>query len=82
MAYQRIVFMQNEEAEEALAILDDQGEEAAIDHLAQWDNGDEGEEFPETAAGSSDDVHETEDGYILTYNRRLGYIGLERKIEN
>lgn len=80
--YQRIVFMQGEEADEALAILDEHGEDAAVEHLSQWDYGDGGGEImDEPASGDSDDVHETEDGYRLSYNTRLGYIGLESIIQ-
>jgi hypothetical protein len=74
--YQRIVFLQGEEADEPLAILDRDGEEAALDYLAQWDYGDAGEEFDEPASGTSDYVFES-DHYRLSWNVRLGYIGLE-----
>lgn len=76
--YTLIVFLQGEDADEPLAILDSQGESAAIDYLAQWDYGDAGEDFDEPSSGTDDDVHETDDGYRLSYNTRLGYIGLER----
>lgn len=76
--YTRIVFMQGEEADEALDILREDGEDAAIDYLAEWDYGDAGEDFDEPSSGTDDDVHETDDGYRLSYNTRLGYIGLER----
>lgn len=78
--YQRIVFCQGEDANEPLRILDEQGEEAAIEYLAQWDMDPPGELFDESSAGSDDDVFESDDGYILSYNTRLGYIGLERKL--
>lgn len=80
MRYQRIVFMQGEEADEPLAILDNDGTEAAVEFLAQWDM-EPGEEFNEPASGDSDDVYETDDGLRLSWNTRLGYIGLERVIE-
>jgi len=76
--YQRIVFFQNsEDSDEPLRILDERGEDAAIEYLAQWDCGDAGEEFDEPASGDSDDVYESDDGYRLSWNTRLGYIGLE-----
>lgn len=74
--YQRIVFLQGEEADEALAILDNDGTEAAMDYLAQWDYGDAGEEFDEPSSGSDDDVYEDEH-HRMSWNSRLGYIGLE-----
>lgn len=76
--YKRIVFMQGTDAYEALQILDEQGEEAAIDFLAQWDYGDygEAEEFNVPMSGEDDDVIEN-GHYRLSYNIRLRYIGLE-----
>ena len=79
MAFQRIVFMQGEDAQEALDILDNDGTDAAIEYLAQWDM-EPGEIEDESAAGTDDDVYQSDDGYILTYNTRLGYIGLERQV--
>lgn len=34
--YQEITFLQGEAATEAIALLEDQGEEAALDYLKQW----------------------------------------------
>ena len=75
--YQRIVFMQGDDATEPLAILDEAGEIAAIEFLSQWDM-EPGEVFDEPASGTSDYVHETDDGLRLSYNPHHGYIGLER----
>ncbi len=75
---ERIVFMQGEEAEEPLRILDEQGEEAAIEYLAQWHFPGEHETSETPGAGSDDDVYRAEDGFRLSWNTRLGYIGLER----
>jgi hypothetical protein len=77
--YERIVFLQGDEATEAMAMLDEHGEDRLMDHLAQWDCGDRGDVHEEPASGSSDDVHES-NGFRLTYNARLGYCGLERII--
>ena len=74
--YQRIVFMQGDEAEEPLRILDEHGTAAAIEHLAQWYN-EPGEVFEEPASGDDDDTHTDENGYRLSWNTRIGYIGLE-----
>ena len=73
--YERVVIMQNEDANEALQILDNQGEAAAINHLSQWHNPGEHETSEEPGFGGSDSVFES-DGYILSYNERLGYIAL------
>jgi len=79
MAWERIVFMQGEEASDVLGMLDTEGIDSVLDYLAQWDNGDGGDIHAEPASGSSDDVYE-EDGYRLTWNNGLGYIGLEREV--
>lgn len=75
--YERVVFMQGDDADEPLRIIDESGEDAAIEYLAQWDM-EPGEMTDEPASGTDDDVHETDDGFRLSYNTRLGYIGLEK----
>jgi len=79
MPVQRIVFMQGDDADEPLAMLDTEGIESVLDYLAQWDMDDNGELTDEPSAGTSDDTYEV-DGYILTWNNQLGYIGLERRV--
>ena len=84
--YSRIVFLQGEEADEPLRILDESGQDAAIEYLAGWDYGDDDDTHDEAASGDDDDVYETSpigplgDRYRLSYNTRLGYIGLERVV--
>lgn len=41
MKYCRIVFLQGDEANEALEILDSDGAESVIEYLSQWDYGKE-----------------------------------------
>ena len=82
MKYERIVFLQGEEASTALDELEAHGEEETIEYLAQWDMGDRGEITDEPASGGNDFVYESNDGYRLSYNPWLGYIGLERIIED
>ena len=80
---ENIIFLQsNDEVnEEAFRLLNEEGETAVVEYLKQWHYpGEHGTtDFP--AAGSSDDTFRTADGYILTFNRRLGYIGLEYQEE-
>ena len=76
-----IVFIQNEEAEEPLRILEDQGEGAALRYLRQWDyREDEVEVYDENPGGSGDSVYR-EGNYILTYNTSLCYIELCKIME-
>jgi hypothetical protein len=77
--YYEIVFMQGEEADEPLKILEDKGEAKVIDYLSDWDYGAEMEHTKiEAPWGPDDDTFEKDD-YILSYNTKLGYIGLVRK---
>lgn len=92
--YERIIFMQGDDANEPLDILysrenghsfpyylgaTDESIKAAFAYLGQWDNGDPGEESDTPSAGTADDTW-TQDGYILSANLGLGYIGLERVV--
>jgi hypothetical protein len=77
MAYQRIIFFQNEQADEALKILNDDGWEAAIAHLAQWDQGLAGGEISDEPSSGDADCVKEDDHYRLSWNSGLGYIGLE-----
>lgn len=76
--YQRIVFLQDDDASEAITIFNDKGFRAAISYLAQWYMDPPDELFDTPAAGTEDDVY-TWKGYILTVNTHFGYIGLEKK---
>jgi hypothetical protein len=87
MPYQNIVFMQSDDADEALRILYDKHDDSVvwswpdkvtetIEHLTQWDMG-EGEVNETSQSGSADD-QKAEGNYILTWHLGLGYIGLER----
>ena len=77
--YERIVFLQNEEADEALRILDEKGEEKAIDYLCQWDCGDGGDIEEGSSAGPYDHTASLA-RYELNYDTRLGYIGLQKRL--
>ena len=84
-----IVFMQDDEADEPLSILANEGEEAAIEYLAQWDYGDETQfasevnghtySSPADCAGTHDTVAIVGD-YAVSYNEGLSYIGLMRRV--
>ena len=75
--YIRIIFLENDNAREALNILENSGKIAAIDFLAQWDYGDRAEIYDKPSHGTNDRVLEHNE-YLLSYNLGLGYIGLER----
>lgn len=81
-----IVFLQGEDADRALDLIDAQGIEAGIDHLSQWDYGAE----TTNAAMVNGDVHDSapvyagdrqaETGnYAMTYNLQGGHVALYRR---
>ena len=79
--YLEIVFIQNEEAETPLKILEEQGEDAAMNYLRQWDySDDDGEIYDRNPGGSGDSAYR-KGNYVMTYNTSLGYIGLCKIID-
>ena len=82
--YENIVFLQGEEADEAMNILTEAGEDEAFSHMLDTYGHLEGELTDEPPWGEEDDVYEKIVGYetfFLSYNTRLGYIGLTKKGE-
>ena len=76
--YERIAFTDGDDADEPLQILDDLGVAAAIDYLAEWHDPGEHETSDELGHGTDDNHYFDENsGYHLSWNSRLGYIGLE-----
>ncbi|MEK0218607.1 hypothetical protein WM014_07290 [Bifidobacterium mongoliense] len=80
-----VVFLQGREADEALDIIQTDGVDAAVEHLARWDYGAE----TDSAAIINRDVHDAipagvldrtaESGqYTLTYNPFMGHVALHR----
>ncbi|HCX85485.1 MAG TPA: hypothetical protein DHV14_10220 [Micrococcales bacterium] len=81
-----VVFLQGNEADTVLDLIDNEGVEAGIDHLSAWDWGNETTE----AAMENGDVHDTapvyagdrqaETGdYAMTYNVQAGHVALYRR---
>jgi len=78
--YATIVYLQGDEAEEPLKILDEDGSDAAIEYLSQWDDGSYDNQRDKLSAGTSD--HKiTKGDYILSYNNSIGYISLDKMIK-
>jgi len=80
MNYANIVFAQGDDATEPLELLDRDGEQAAIEYLAQWDYGEYHDVRDAPSAGTSDYTFKS-GAYVLSYNLRMGYIGLEKIID-
>lgn len=83
-----VVFLQGDEADEALELIDRDGTDAAIEHLAGYDYGEEtvdaalenGYVYDTLPIGAADRVA-TRDVYTLTYNHALGHVGLVREFD-
>lgn len=73
--YEQIVFLDGSDAEEPLRLLYEEGEDAALEYLMHWHYPGEHDALSIPGYGTSDDIYE-KDGYIMSWNTRLGYIGL------
>lgn len=81
-----VVFLQGEQADTVLELIDRDGTDAAIEHLAGYDYGDEtvqaalenGYVYDSPPAGTLDRVA-TRDVYVLTYNPFFGHVSLLRE---
>lgn len=80
-----VVFLQGSEADEVLDLIDRDGPDAAIEHLRNWDYGEEttdaalenGYVYDEPPTGQLDKVVMDGD-YTLTYNPFMGHVSLLR----
>lgn len=80
-----VVFLQGDEADHVLDIIDRDGTDAAIDHLAGYDFGEEttqaalenGYVYDQPPTGALDRTA-TKDAYTLTYSPFLGHVSLLR----
>ena len=79
--YENVVSMQGDDAFQPLEILDSDGPEAALEYLKQWHYPGEHEGSNELGHGTSDEIFE-KDGYIMSWNPRIGYIGLQYDLEH
>lgn len=83
-----VVFLQGEEADQVLDVIERDGTTAAIEHLAGWDYGEEttqaalenGYVYDEPPTGALVRVVTGEDGYTLTYNPFAGHVSLLREL--
>jgi hypothetical protein len=85
-----VVFLQGEEADAVLEMIEKAGHDIALHHLSHWDYGDEtrdaalanGYVYDEIPQSSTDRViHDHGSGYTLTYNRLFGYVSLLRQFD-
>lgn len=83
-----VVFLQGDEADELLDLIDHSGPAAAIEYLQQWDFGDEttdaalanGYVYDRIPAAITDRTVEVDGSpYALTYSPSFGYVSLLRR---
>lgn len=81
-----VVFLQRPEADEVLWLIDRDGAEAAIDHLAGYDYGQETTDAAmengyvyDTPPASALDKEAVQDDYTLIHNPDMGHVGLYRR---
>lgn len=79
--YEDVVFLQGEEAYEPLRILNNDGEDAALNYLKQWHDYGHHMGSDELGHSNSDDVYK-KDNYIMSWNNSLNYIGLQYEFED
>lgn len=73
--YENVVFMQGDDALDALNILDQRGEEMALKHLKQWHYPGKHMKQDQPGYGEADQIYNS-GPYIMSYNTGMGYIGL------
>lgn len=78
--YEDVFFVQGHEADEILELINTKGERAALEYMKQWHYPGEHMTRPEPGHGSDDEIFQR-DGYILSYNPRIGYAGLVYRLE-
>lgn len=80
-----VCFLQGEDAEEVLQMIDDEGIDAALGHVKNWDYGDEttqaalenGHVYEHPPTGHLE--QEVRDGdYVMTYSHSFGHVALYR----
>lgn len=85
-----VVFMQGEDADAVLDMIDRNGPEEVICDLSQWDYGDEtrdaalvnGYVYDEIPQSPTDHViRDDASGHALTFNRHFGYVSLLRHFD-
>jgi hypothetical protein len=74
--YEDVVFLQGDEAYEPLERLDREGPDAALEYLKQWHYPGEHQGSQEETHGVNDKVYR-KDGYTMSWNPALEYIGLQ-----
>ena len=75
--YTSIIFLQDSEADEPMKILEQDGQDACLEHLREWDYGGSDEVALKAPWGANDHLFQIFN-YVVNYNSGLSYIGLTR----
>ena len=85
--YVCLVFFQGSDADEVLDLIDQEGVEQTVTHLAGWDYGQESVDAAIANGGLYDELpwHALDrvvehDGYHMVYNPDLGHVGLYHQV--
>ena len=77
-----IIYIDASEAEESFNILEVFGEDALLEHLKQWEDGDEEivemEELPKSSGHRRHVTNPDGGGYMMEYSYSYGYVALDR----
>ena len=78
--FEQVIFLQDSEADPILTLIDEEGESAAIRVLKEWHYPGEHDVYDSSSAGAADAEYWSADNYVLSYNTRVGYVGLQYHI--
>lgn len=79
MRFRSVVFLDGDNADEALRILDRDGDDSLFEYLMQWEYGEPSEESDREPWGQSDwtTTHRCGDSaYVVSHNWNLSYVSL------
>lgn len=86
--YEDVIFLQGDEAEETIGIINRDGADAGLEHLTQWHYPGEHSTRDKLPGGTNDNVI-SDNGYFMYWNSSIPYVGLtydsftdERDIED
>ena len=80
--YENIICQYGDDAKATLALLEQRGEHATLEHLRQWHKPGEGTlASSRVAPWKNSDKTFREGDYVLYYDRAAGYVGLACEID-
>ena len=79
--YGEVAYLDGEDGAKVIALINNKGEEAGLEYISQWDQGDYTTVYDDftTPIGAGDEVYQT-DTHIMAYNSDNEYASLYTKI--